>query len=252
MTVVPCCVFRRCPQTSPATTRTIGLVCPKCGIIRNSGVASCCGRGGSWFEKCGTAAKVKLPYRWSDGLLACKQRPHFKEIVGDQLHGEEGQRNHYSDNEGSRGHSQAVIAAPDSFTFALANMPTPMLDNMSVTKPSDVSTNASINISTIASSQTSLQSPIPMANLADTITSGATTAGITAMISSYSNASTPAPTAPSVNASTSTVATALMTTPSTDILATVLAHDTASTSITMQIYGLSCVWSMLLRKYFSD
>jgi hypothetical protein len=46
-----------------------------CGFIKRSGKRSCCGRGGSWFGKCG-GTKSKSAYTWFTGIQACK--PRFK------------------------------------------------------------------------------------------------------------------------------------------------------------------------------
>ena len=121
-----------------------------------------------------------------------------------------------------------------------------MLDGVSVTKPSGMYTNAPINITTVMSSWMPLKSPMSMPNLADAINSEATTAATTAIISSFSNVSTPVLNFQSVNATISTVATTLMTTTSTGVLVNAPDHDSASTFISLQVNGMSCVWKIVL------
>ena len=60
-------------KTPAATTTTTSSVCPKCGTIAKSGKASCCGRGGSWFQNCGGVANTILRHTWYEGIQACKK-----------------------------------------------------------------------------------------------------------------------------------------------------------------------------------
>ena len=46
--------------------------CRKCGIMKKSGRSSCCGRGGSWFSKCGGAHNPNFEHTWFEGIRACK------------------------------------------------------------------------------------------------------------------------------------------------------------------------------------
>ena len=48
-------------------------MCPKCGT-RKSGQSSCCGRGGSWFEKCGDSGDDSFAHTWFEGITACKTK----------------------------------------------------------------------------------------------------------------------------------------------------------------------------------
>ena len=45
--------------------------CVRCGTIKSSGALSCCGRGGSWFKKCGDAEH--FDHTWAEGIQACKR-----------------------------------------------------------------------------------------------------------------------------------------------------------------------------------
>ena len=241
--------FNNARKTPLATTRTVSLVCPKCGIIKKSGKKSCCGRDGSWFGKCGAAGKAKLPYKWSDGLLACEARSQFNKFIGEQVHGAQSQSNHHSDDTGSA-HSKAVIAAPNTFLLAPVKMPTPMLEKTPVITPPDMSTNASINVPTTMSMRTSTKSPAPMAGLADTMNFGAMAAAFAPIISAYTNISTP--TVPLVNVSIEMVAPTSMTATSTGGLVAVSSHHSASTSITARRCQQACLlWSIVFHVIIS-
>ena len=52
--------------------KTVGPVCRKCGIIKQSGKLSCCARGGAWFKKCGDAGDSNFEHTWVEGIQACK------------------------------------------------------------------------------------------------------------------------------------------------------------------------------------
>ena len=45
--------------------------CPKCGTIKKSGKLSCCGRGGTWFRKCGAVGDTNFDNTWVEGINAC-------------------------------------------------------------------------------------------------------------------------------------------------------------------------------------
>ena len=56
-------------------------VCPKCGIIDKSDKASCCGRGGSWFGKCGGDSDPDVEHTWKDGRVACKKAGRYAQVI---------------------------------------------------------------------------------------------------------------------------------------------------------------------------
>ena len=58
--------------TKHATIKPI-LECPECGTLRN-GKLSCCGSGGTWFNKCGNPGDAKFDRTWSEGIQACKSK----------------------------------------------------------------------------------------------------------------------------------------------------------------------------------
>ena len=117
-------------------TRTISLVCPKCGTIERSGKLSCCGRGGSWFGNCGAAGTAKLPYKWSDGIQACKAQSQSKVVIGQELHGAQDEGGRSSDDT-DESQSRASIAAANA-TIISAHT------NMSMPAPTVPPVNASI------------------------------------------------------------------------------------------------------------
>ena len=51
-----------------------GTACPKCGTTKK-GQESCCGRGGSWFQKCGDPGDTSFEHDWDEGIDACKRKP---------------------------------------------------------------------------------------------------------------------------------------------------------------------------------
>ena len=46
--------------------------CPVCGIIARTGERSCCGVGGSWFQKCAKIVGSEADHTWKEGIKACK------------------------------------------------------------------------------------------------------------------------------------------------------------------------------------
>ena len=47
--------------------------CAQCGKIKGS--PSCCGKGGSWFQKCGRNNDPKFEHTWGEGVKACPITP---------------------------------------------------------------------------------------------------------------------------------------------------------------------------------
>ena len=45
-------------------------MCDKCGIMRQSGMVSCCSPDGSWFGKCGFGKED--PFTWDEGVQICE------------------------------------------------------------------------------------------------------------------------------------------------------------------------------------
>ena len=115
---------------------TIDVVCPKCGITKQSGKLSCCGRGGSWFGNCGAAGTAKLRYKWSDGIRACKAQSQSKVVIGQELHGARDEVGRSSDDT-DESQSRASITAPDA-TIISAHI------NMSMPAPTVPPINTSI------------------------------------------------------------------------------------------------------------
>ena len=87
--VYVCTLTNADTQTSAGaatTTMSIGSVCPKCGTVKKSGKTSCCGRGGSWFQNCGSGGNRKLQHTWSEGVRACTNGVQSQGGIGPQLH----------------------------------------------------------------------------------------------------------------------------------------------------------------------
>ena len=98
----------------------ISFVCPKCGIIKKSAKRSCCGRGGSWFQNCGSAGNAKIHYTWYEGIRVCKTRSKPKAVIGQKLHGVQHKIHDFSDNAG-RSNIKTVITALNTSTFTSVN-----------------------------------------------------------------------------------------------------------------------------------
>ena len=116
----------------------ISSVCPICGVIKRSGKMSCCGRGGSWFGKCGSAGSTKLDHTWYEGLQACKARAQSKTVIGQQLNGVQQERNESSQGVG-RTISKAGATVANPFAFTLAPVSDAAEISALVNKPTDTS-----------------------------------------------------------------------------------------------------------------
>ena len=112
-------------NTETVTTTTSRSVCSKCGIIEKSGKTSCCGLGGSWFRKCGSAGNTILRHTWNEGILACKTRTRLKTVTSRQA-----KPSYRIDT----GNSKAVFTAAETFMFPSVNASTPIPTvNISIT-----------------------------------------------------------------------------------------------------------------------
>ena len=68
-------LIARAPTTTPVSMSGIqSITCPKCGVFKRSGVASCCAPGGAWFENCGGAGNSKMHHKWVEGVKACQRK----------------------------------------------------------------------------------------------------------------------------------------------------------------------------------
>ena len=103
-----------------ATTATIVGVCLKCGITKKSGKMSCCGRGGSWFGKCGSAGNTKLGHTWHEGLESCKARSPPKIVISQQLNGADQDGSRSSNDVGSAS-SKTQVVSPKQFALTSAS-----------------------------------------------------------------------------------------------------------------------------------
>ena len=124
------------------TTTTSRFVCPKCGTIKKSAKASCCGRGGSWFRNCGSAGNRKFPHTWSEGVLTCKSRTRLKVVRPRQPNGVKQLNSSYGIG---MTNPEAVITSAETFIFTLDKMSTPTSTvKGSTTTPDNFFTNYNI------------------------------------------------------------------------------------------------------------
>ena len=152
-------------KTSADTTTIAVSICPICGTIEKSGKMSCCGRGGSWFKRCGGAGHTKLHHTWHEGIRACKRaRSQSKAVIVQQLNVDKGKG-----IDSSQDADIANYATPNTFVFTPDNTSAPMSDitsivtstytpdNVSITTPSRASiTNTSTNTAMVSSTHTSV------------------------------------------------------------------------------------------------
>lgn len=121
-------------------TATITPVCPKCTPIKKSGIKSCCGRGGSWFQNCGTTDNIKLEHTWYDGIQACKARGQSKATMGLQLKAAQQNIHGSSNNVDTVIYSKAGTTAANTFSNTSTPIPeiTPIITSAkgSITLPS--------------------------------------------------------------------------------------------------------------------
>ena len=107
-------------------------VCSKCGIIKRSGKASCCGHGGSWFENCGSVDSATLDHTWKDGIQACKSQ-QSQAVLGHQQHVSRPESRTISMND------KAFTTAAHGFTPSLTDKSTPMPGTMSIAMSGNMS-----------------------------------------------------------------------------------------------------------------
>ena len=73
------------PPMPTVTTTSTSSICLMCGVIKKSGLRSCCGHGGSWFGNCGSTGNSKHNYTWRQGIEACKTQK-FRAALVQRLH----------------------------------------------------------------------------------------------------------------------------------------------------------------------
>ena len=112
--------------------------CPKCGIIEKSGRLSCCGRGGSWFDNCGSVASIGPDYTWYEGVRACKAR-QFQTAVDQQQHAYHPNIHAFSGDASMGLNSKVVFVAPHAFRSTPVNTSTPLLGAASISVPPNTS-----------------------------------------------------------------------------------------------------------------
>ena len=123
-------------KTLADTTTTSVSVCPRCGTIKKSGKLSCCGRGGSWFKKCGGAGNAKLEHTWHEGIQACNARSQSKAVIAKEPNSAHQKDTDPFQGVGNTKYKVVIVKA----TKMPINNPTEMLDTMPIgTSPETVS-----------------------------------------------------------------------------------------------------------------
>ena len=131
MTIFP--ILTRVAPTTPSTS-----FCPKCGIIKRSGKASCCGHGGSWFENCGSANNQKLDHTWYEGVRACETL-QFQTAAVQKLNVSQIESNASNDVPGMVMNSEAAFMAAYMFRSTPAAPSTPLPSVTSMTSHDNAS-----------------------------------------------------------------------------------------------------------------
>ena len=116
---------------------TISVVCSTCGTINKSGKMSCCGRGGSWFRKCGTSGNTKLHHTWHEGIKACNTWVHSKTTI-DAV---EQKRNDFYNGAGTA--ISTVVTVVQTLTFIAVNTSTTTPGTTLIVSPANTPANAS-------------------------------------------------------------------------------------------------------------
>ena len=125
---------------TPADTTAIAVsVCRRCGNIAKSGITSCCGRGGSWFKRCGGAGNIKLEHTWHEGIQACEGLLQSKTVIVQQLSVQ--QKDKYG---ADMANYKSIIAATETFTPTSGNTSMPMPHTTSIVTLSYTPENVSI------------------------------------------------------------------------------------------------------------
>merc|ERR1712046_146248 len=126
------------------TTINTVSVCPRCGTINKSGERSCCGRGGSWFKKCGGAGNTKLHHTWHEGIQVCKARPQYNPVIDQQLYVAQRKGIGSSQGIGMINYKTSLVGSNKTFAFTSVNTSTPMSDAMSIVTTAYTSDSVSI------------------------------------------------------------------------------------------------------------
>ena len=214
---------------------TISLACPKCGIIKKSGKASCCAHGGSWFKNCGGAGNTNVDHTWYEGIKACKARSQSEAAVGQQANAAQRKGNHSSDD-GDLANPNAVITPETTFfTLMTVRKSTSTSVPALVTASAFKRANVSVSISTANSTPMPTSMIVPDHILASTpALYDNDTENARVITTTSARMSTPSPTVMVVNASVTTSIRKLMVHTSTDMIINAKSRSSDSTSITVQ------------------
>ena len=170
--------------TTAATTTAISRVCGACGTIKASGKMSCCGRGGSWFGKCGSADNVNLGHTWHEGIWVCKAQP--KAVAGHQHPNAFQEKDSTFSGGGDMGmDSEITVLAAHMSASTFANTTIAMTGAMAITLPFETPVMTSDRNSRVHD--------------AGTLTSKVVAASISTNAHARAQVSTPKPSMPSAN-----------------------------------------------------
>ena len=205
---------------SIAATTTISSACPRCGTIKKSGKSSCCGRGGFWFEKCGSAGNVKVDHTWYEGIQACNARAQFKTVID--------QKSNAAQHHNSPGNAnwKVDITSAKIFISTNTNASTPMPVKTPVLTPAHKPTDTPTTTTYAASTSTAYRYAAEISN--------ASVAAATTMNSTSVKTSGTTPSNTPTDTSLTTSGHTLMADTSTRML--MIDHTSASMSIAAHGY----------------
>ena len=129
------------------TTTPFGPICPACGIIKKSDRASCCGHGGSWFGKCGSAGNANLRHTWYEGIQVCATQ--YQAAMAQKLHAVQPKSNVSSGDGSIDTDFRATVVRPYMFASTSANTSVSIPGAIPVTTASTSIMHSSVNASKI-------------------------------------------------------------------------------------------------------
>ena len=141
---------RQRPKIKTGAMAIASLGCPKCVVLKKSGKSSCCGRGGSWFNRCGSDGSAHHDHTWTEGIQACRHWVESKRPAGSSHTLVSASTTAY-DIDSAYGVDSAsligIAAAPGRITVTLVNMLVPTPIAVSSTVLSNKSANARNTVS---------------------------------------------------------------------------------------------------------
>ena len=114
-------MFDESSHCAPAVTTITGSECAKCGTITKSGKSSCCGRGGSWFGKCGGVGNARFGHTWVEGIQVCKSRSQSKIHIAQRNSIAHQKLNDSASNDAGMVNSKSAIRTATTFKLITFN-----------------------------------------------------------------------------------------------------------------------------------